>query len=218
MEFENEILKLHHPFTCIVSGPSKSGKTFLVYKLLRYLADMIDRQIDRIYYVYNQYQSKYDEISKMAKIEMVQGIPDPELILNSKYQRKMVIFDDLMLEFGKKAKQGDILNEMFTKLSHHSDISFIHIVQNLFYSNLRTARINSEYLILLKSPGDQLQIHTLASQIYPQRKKYLIEAYLNATAKPHGYLLIDLHQTTPDIIRIRTNIFPNDISIIYVPK
>ena len=35
-------------------------------------------------------------------------------------------------------------------------------------------------------------------------RKVLEEAYADATKKPHGYLLIDLNQATPDLFRLCT--------------
>ena len=38
-------------------------------------------------------------------------------------------------------------------------------------------------------------------------------------SKPHSYLLIDFHQSTPDEIRFRTNILPHEYPpIVYVNK
>jgi hypothetical protein len=50
----------------------------------------------------------------------------------------------------------------------------------------------------------------LAHQMYPQRTKYFLEAYTAATARPHGYLVIDMTQETPDILRLRSRIFPGE--------
>lgn len=33
---------------------------------------------------------------------------------------------------------------------------------------------------------------------------------------PHGYLYIDLKQATPDILRIRTNVFPDETNYVYI--
>ena len=49
----------------------------------------------------------------------------------------------------------------------------------------------------------------LAHQMYPQRTKYFLEAYTAATAQPHGYLVIDMKQETPDILRL-SRIFPGE--------
>jgi hypothetical protein len=60
---------------------------------------------------------------------------------------------------------------------------------------------------LFKYPGDKLTIRTLAMQMH---KSWLTEAYEDVTAKPYSYLFIDLHQQTPEVIRIRTNILPGE--------
>jgi hypothetical protein len=50
----------------------------------------------------------------------------------------------------------------------------------------------------------------LARQMYPGKSQFVVEAYEDATKKPHGYLLIDLTPDTDDRYRIRTKIFPDD--------
>ena len=55
----------------------------------------------------------------------------------------------------------------------------------------------------------------LAHQMYHQRTKYFLEAYTVATAQPHGYLVIDMKQETPDILRLRSHIFPGEKQIAY---
>ena len=53
----------------------------------------------------------------------------------------------------------------------------------------------------------------LAHQMYPQSTKDFLEAYTAATAQPHGYMVIDMKQVTPDILRLRSHIFPGEIGI-----
>ena len=50
----------------------------------------------------------------------------------------------------------------------------------------------------------------LASQVYPEDSLGLYNAYLNATQETYGYLLLNLTQSTYDILMFRTNIFPNN--------
>jgi hypothetical protein len=47
-------------------------------------------------------------------------------------------------------------------------------------------------MVVFKNPRDVSQIMALAHQMYPQRTKYFLEAYIAATAQPHGYLVIDM--------------------------
>ena len=78
--------------------------------------------------------------------------------------------------------------------------------------------LNSHYIILLKNPRDSQQIATLARQIYPADWRFLVEAYEEATSEPHGYLVLDLKPDTPDMLRIRTAIFPHESQIVYINK
>ena len=62
----------------------------------------------------------------------------------------------------------------------------------------------------LQNPRDVSQIMALTHQTYPQRTKYFLEAYTAATAQPHGYLVIDMKQEAPDILTLRSRIFPGE--------
>ena len=207
-------LYLKHSFTCMVSGPTGSGKTEFVKKLVKNLNNMVFPVPEIIYWCYNEYQPAYVELEGIPTLHFCEGLPDTECLKANKNVPKLIILDDLM----GNVKKEDKLTHLFTCGSHHWNISVIHIVQNIFYSGLRTSRVNSHYLVLMKNPSDQLQISTLGHQLFPKNKKYLLEAFHDATAKPHTYLFIDMHQTTPDHLRVRTNIMPGDIQYVYVPK
>ena len=63
-----------------------------------------------------------------------------------------------------------------------------------------------------------MQISTLARQMYPSKSQFLVDAYQNATKQSYGYLMLDLKPTTPDTLRVRTQILPNDLQVVYVNK
>ena len=88
----------------------------------------------------------------------------------------MIILDDLMEETDQRVAS------LFTKKSHHRNISVMYIVQNLFHH--RTISLNAHYMVVFKNPRDVSQIMALAHQMYPQRTKYFLEAYTAATAQP----------------------------------
>ena len=54
--------------------------------------------------------------------------------------------------------------------------------------------------------------------MFPNNVRDFMDAYEKATEKPHGYLLIDLEQNTPEILRLRSNILPNETTVVYIPK
>lgn len=201
-----------HPFTCIVAGPTRAGKSTIVKKLVEYNKEMINEPPERIYWCYAEEQPLYDNINNVT---FIKGMPDMAMIREHAPQPQLVILDDLMIDL----KNDTRLTELFIRGSHHMNVSCIHIVQNIFYSNLRTSRINAQYLLLLKNPSDLLQVQVLARQLFPTKQKYFNESFTDSTRKAHGYLLIDLTQQTEDKFRLRTDIFPNDKAlIIYVPK
>ena len=113
-----------------------------------------------------------------------------------------------MIEAGKDNR---IVN-LFTKGSHHRNLSVIYIVQNLFHQGKgnRNISLNSHYLVLFKNPRDKLQILTLAKQMYPSETVWFITEYEEAVRRPHGYLFVDHRPTTPGRCRLRTNVLPGE--------
>ena len=74
-------------------------------------------------------------------------------------------------------------------------------------------------MIIMKNVRDKSQIIQLAKQWSPLRINYIIQSYIEATKKMYGYLLFDNHQKTPDMIRIRTNILPQEKPVtIFIEK
>jgi hypothetical protein len=54
--------------------------------------------------------------------------------------------------------------------------------------------------------------------MYPGQSKFLVESFRDATARPFGYLLLDLKPDTDEKYRVRTGIFPDDRHYVYLPK
>ena len=202
-----------HPCTITISGPTGSGKTELTKRLIRSLSSMMVPVPKQIFWCYSEYQPGYAALELMQNVKLVEGVPDMDMLKQSKDTSKCVVLDDMM-----SSKQHDKLTDLFIKGSHHWNLTVINLVQNIFYNNLRTSRINSAYLILLKNPGDKLQISNLSRQLFPESKHLLVEAYKDATIKAYSYLLIDCHQTTSEEYRIRTGIFPGEVTIYYKAK
>ena len=112
------------------------------------------------------------------------------------------------------------VTDLFTKKSQHSNTSVIYLVQNLFSRNkeIRTISLNTQYMVVFNNPRDASQITNLAKQMYPGRVKFVQEAFANATSTPYWYLLVDLKQDTPEDLRLRTSILPDDVvQYVYMP-
>jgi len=200
-----------HPFTSLVAGPTKAGKTSFVKKLIENSNRLLDPPPVKIWWCYMEEQPSYADLAD--KVTFCKGTPDLNLIRQEK-EPQLLILDDLMHEL----KNNDSLTQLFTRGCHHWNVSVIHIVQNIFFEGLRTSRINAQYLVLFKNPSDQLQVRNLGRQLFPSLYKYFLEAYSDATSVPHGYLLVDLTQQTDDNLRLMTDIFNLNSITCYKPK
>jgi hypothetical protein len=149
------------------------------------------------------------------KISYHKGVPDDQFLENSHGKSTLVILDDLL----NKAYSKQV-RDLFTRGSHHRNISVFLLTQNLFLKNehSRDISLNTKYIVVVKSLRDKSQFSFLARQIYPEDSISLYESYLDATENPHGYLVLDLAQNSNNLTRFRTHIFPDeDPLIVYAP-
>ena len=200
-------IQLTHPFGILVSGGTKTWKTTFVKQLLANASVMIDKPPENIVYFYSKYQDTFGEIEVLVPgIQFVQGIPDSMLDSINPQTRNLFIIDDMMGE------KDAIIAKLFTKKSHHGNLSVIYIVQNLFHQSKdhRTISLNASYLVLTKNVRYASQVVHLAKQLYPSNTKFFQQAYQMATREPYTYLFLDLTPTCPDEIRLRSGIFPTD--------
>lgn len=217
-----------HPWTSIICGPTGCGKTIFVKTFLRDLCRMSDVRFERILFYYAEWQDAYRQlqykkeersgkITAPLAIEFREGLPRSEDYSCDPLTPKLVIIDDLMRE----SSSSDAIVDLFTKGSHHKNLSVILISQNLFHQGRgqRDISLNANYIVVFKNPRDRAQIRHLARQVYPDDPKFVEEAYYDATSRAHGYLLFDLKQSTPDEYRFRACIFPDDTRhYVYVPR
>jgi hypothetical protein len=150
---------------------------------------------------------------KQNGIEIYEGVPTREQIISETMKPLLLIIDDLLLDIEPK-----FLDTLFTRGSHNWNVSVIFVTQSIFGgNNLKIARANTHYLILMRNPQAMHNVRMIGTQLYPGRLKYFMEAFMDATAQPYSYLCIDQHPNTPDSERLSTNIFPEERQICYLP-
>ena len=203
------MLPLKHPFTATVAGPTGCGKTQFTFRLIENAEQMIDPPPRKIWYCYGEYQPLF---AKYPHVNFNEGLPDISNFDGK--EPSLLIIDDLMQE------TNDTVANIFTKVSHHRNVSVLYLTQNLFLKNKhsRTISLNSHYLVLFKNPRDAGQFAVLARQMYPSGSKFAVEAFRNATERPYGYLLVDLKPDTEEKLRLRAKIFPDEQTEVYVRK
>ena len=209
MEISRSDLLLKHPFTCLVAGPTMSGKSYFVQRLISYASEMIDPKPQRIVWCYGG--GWQETFANFPNVEFVSGL---HFTRDNSKEPLLLIIDDLMCETDEN------VTKMFTKGCHHQNMSVIYIVQNLFHKGKehRTISLNSNYLVMFKNPRDVSQITHLAKQIAPGNTRPVHDAFKDATSHPFGYLFMDFKASTPEELRLRTNIFPDQTQIVYLIK
>jgi hypothetical protein len=198
-----------HPFNAIVNGPTGSGKTELVKKIIQNIDELMEPPPDRIVWYYGEYQPAL-ESALGHLVDFREGCPtmsDFEVAGGDQEGPTLVIIDDLMAECNEEVAK------MFTKGSHHRGLSIFFLTQNLFHKakGIRDMSLNAQYFILFKNPRDSQQVKTLARQMYGQDAAAMEQAYEMATKRPHGYLLLDIKQDTTDPVRWRSKILPGEL-------
>lgn len=202
-----EDMKFQHPFTSIIAGMTSSGKTYFVRKLLNNWKQLIavDVNVLKIMWCYNETESLSKVNASNCEIVYIKGIPNLDEI--KQFKPNLIVLDDLMDDVSNEIK------ELFTRGSHHMNISIIFIVQNIFNQNkqMRTICLNAHYIVLTKGLRNTQQISLLGKQIFSKSKE-LIEVFKHATSRPFGYLILDLHPQTKDEFRLRTRIFRDELT------
>ena len=205
------------PANFYVCGQSQSGKSYLVRRMLCNLNDLFDPVPSKIVYCFAEHQEVFDDMARaISNISFVRGFPHNLYDVLEGYKNSLVILDDLMSECSKDQRVSDL----FTRGSHHRGISVMYLTQNLFPpgKQSRTISLNSHYMIIFKNPRDSLGVATLARQMYPKNANYLLESFDDATSKPFGYILLDMHPATAENLRLRTNILPYERQIVYIKR
>lgn len=204
MSVSKRFLGFQSPFSCLISGPSQSGKTYFLEKVLENHERLIDTFPElRVIWCYG---IKNESTGKQLKnpsvfIKYHEGLPKDSDLAGF----NTVVIDDLLVESAK----DESMTNLFTRVVHHQNINVFCLIQNIFFKSnvIRNLNLNANYVVLFRNVRDQTQTMVFSRQFSPQNTGKFIEAFKDATKEPYGYLLIDLHPKSHDSYRIRSDIF-----------
>ena len=94
-------MKLIHPSNIIISGPTGSGKTQFVARVIQ-LKHLMPFPT-RIIWLFSEWQHEYDSLTQSnPEIEFLKGFPDKLLDSFSPYEKNISVLDGQMVKLGKK--------------------------------------------------------------------------------------------------------------------
>lgn len=205
-------LRFKHSVTGLLVGGTGAGKTQFMKRVVENRNDMFDSCFDRVVWHYSEWQPAYDDLRDMCAVEFVEGVPRLDDYPPNQGPA-LVIIDDLMDELGNP----EIL-KFYIKGAHHRNLSVFFLSQCLFPKGLRQISLNCNICVIFKTSRDLAQVRSFCMQVNPCDWRALMEAYQDATAKAHSYLLFDFTYSQDDAMRLRSNVFPGEKLTVYVPK
>jgi len=143
MEYQQQTYaspKLIHPSTVIISGPTGCGKTLLTARLL--VESKFNPMPERIVWIYSEMQPLYKQLDELMDIEFIKGYTPDIYESFSPDTTNLLVLDDQMTSI---ADSKDLL-DLFTKGSHHRNLTVIFLVQNMYFHgrSMRTTTINTQ--------------------------------------------------------------------------
>ena len=127
-----------------------------------------------VVYCYGAWQDNFQDMKKSG-VAFHEGVPEADQLRKWFPEGGLLVLDDLMWEGGN---DRDVL-DLFTKHSHHRDITVMYLCQDMFPPGKYAKSIsrNAHYIVPFKNPRDQLGMRNLLLQAYPSNWQDVMEAY-----------------------------------------
>ena len=215
-------VKFHQPSNILVSGPSQTGKSSFIYRLIKNKHLLFTSVPKSVFYVY---PSQHPLLDKMIEEKLVDkvltSLPEnveslEKLLTKHKADGSILVIDDALTQL------RPYLPQLFEVLSHRANCTIILVSQNNFVDSatFRRASNGCHYHVLMKHARNSMKVRNLLQQIDNCNVKFGMDAYKDAVKlkKPlggegppiYGYVVLDVYPFTNEITRIRSSIFPEE--------
>ena len=139
-----------------------------------------------------------------------EGLPQGEAELDKWFRGRpgILVINDLMAEGGNSKELQDI----FTKFSHHKDLTVIYLTQDLFPAGRynKTISRNFHYIGVFNNPRDGTGLRNLLVQEFPGQWRTVLDTTQRLLDRPHGYVMFDSHPEAPNGMRVYTDALKRD--------
>lgn len=207
-------------------GSSRSGKTYLLLKMLENLPEITSNclPISKFVIAYGHYQDIYQQMIQAVK----KLYPDVEVQLYNSYPHEefssrefwrvpigtqlFCVVDDLAEE----------VQPSFSKLLrgtlHHNNATLCYLTQCISgeCQEVKKALKNVQYYILTRSSHSGLVLTDLNRKLFTYNPRFLMAAYQAIMSREkYAYMVIDLTVDCDNKNRIKSGLFPSEDAYIY---
>lgn len=182
---ETPVLQFETPTSIMVCGPTNSGKTTFIKRLLENAPLMFKEVPSYIMYCYGSvWQPIFSEMQRSIDgIIFHKGVPSKEDLVEVRGDdtRHMIcVLDDLLHDLAN----NQLAQELVCVSSHHLNMTVCLVGHNIYEKGkvMRTLSLNIHYYILFENRRDSEQILRFGRQVFPHKGKYFLDSFIKATS------------------------------------
>jgi hypothetical protein len=192
----------------VFAGPSLSGKSSLITKILKNADRLYEQVFDRVYWFYGEPTALIDKLPREIpniRFTFIEGLPEDFTPYIQPNEYSLFVIDDLM----KQACDSKAVLDLFTNKVQHADLScYLSLQTCMIPGKQRTALLRCAHILfLLNNPLDQGIAYSIAHKVMPHDRKTFMDIYHRAVSRPYGYLMVVGTQNIPEEARLRSDIF-----------
>ena len=109
------VIPFNSPTTAIISGPTGSGKSTFIFRLIENVSVMFKEKVYKIYYFYTVWQPLFERFQN-NNVSFIKGLPNEDIIQKiSDSNHNLLILDDMQMT----ALNSSFIANLFSRESHH---------------------------------------------------------------------------------------------------
>jgi len=199
--------RLKNKSAIIVYGSAASGKSALCLELIRRRKTAFKEPVNRVVYVYKEYQKEFNEFKHDAEVIFVDHYSAVrQEVEEYKGQHCLVVFDDQIVSIEGDRDYLAYLESFFVYRATHQCLVPVFITHTLFSPKIRLCSLNCKVFLLFRNRRDVTPISVLGNQLGVGNLLKLALDDISATDN-YGFLCCDLTNDCPEHLRYRNFIW-----------
>ena len=216
---------LHSQSNILIVGNTGSGKTWLATDLVGNFARSFPDagKINKVVICFSSFQPAYERMTAAFDPDIIHlfNYFPADILGDEKFwsceegKENILVLDDLQGCF-TNAKNLQVLEKLWTVMSHHCKITNICLLHDMFAKNLKMLKINTSYFFLLRGGMIGALFSTIQRFFFPNQQGIVSRAAKICYGDECGsrYLLVDCStRNYGSPYQLRTGVLPSERGI-----